>query len=92
MKKIEMYEANDGRAYKTPQEAEKADAKIRMKQLAKSVMTESINTSYIVERVWVESVFTFLVISQQNIWRIARELYRLRKIHNKFKEADDIPF
>ena len=85
MKKIEMYEANDGRAYKTPQEAEKADARVRLRQLVDSVAEEGWR------REKAEAIFTFLITSDQNLWRIARELYRLRKIHNKFKEAD-IPF
>lgn len=40
MKKIEMYEANDGKIFKNPIEAEIADSELRLNDLVKSLSNE----------------------------------------------------
>lgn len=85
MKKIEMYEANDGRVFKSQVEAERVDIELRLKNLVNSI----VETDWCREKM--ESVFAYLILSDDNLWRITRELCRIRKIDRRLKK-DDIPF
>ena len=86
MKKITMYEANNGRLCKTEAEAAEADLELRLKDLVKTLAQEEWR------REKIEGVFAYLILSDKNLWKVVRELCRIRRIDRILKKQGEIPF
>lgn len=85
MKKVEMYEAKNGKLCKTQIEAEIIDLKLRLEDCVKTLAEEDWR------REQMELVFAYLIRSDKNLWKIARELCRIRRIDRILKQGE-IPF